>query len=416
VSAEAPKETEGPGETPARGPVRTRLERREQAALDALRTLLRDLYIQQYGVTPPVRGETGIELRLKVDPANAWALRFDPSAAEQFARQMADAQAEWDVFQRGAAYCFRCDSSACEHARPPTPLSVFKGYGTTGAAEWHDFAQSLLEAQDERVDQLFQPAPSILARVQFGRELKQQQLSSFGRASKTYALLGQVTAGYYSISGREIPQAALAPTRLAITFQAVETRGAGGRLCLHLNSLAALPAGLELADLLAAGWEPPVARARDVAARELEQLEWRAQAAHANGRNEEERGALRGVPNMLRRLAESLERGFRQETRRTRHAEQRRRDQRPVHKALDDTLAVAPSAVFFDEKTGAFVACGAQGRAHVFSAEQGRHVTSFTLKPDGIEFRLRTRRWRAVTAEEFAVFRELIARLVPPRE
>jgi hypothetical protein len=79
-----------------------------------------------------------------------------------------------------------------------------------------------------------------------------------------------VTAGYYSIWAVKFA-GGLAPTRLAITFQAVETRGAGGRLCLHLNSLAAL-GGLELDDLLAAGGNRRWRGRGTRGARELEQL------------------------------------------------------------------------------------------------------------------------------------------------
>ncbi|HBA85797.1 MAG TPA: hypothetical protein DCZ95_17070 [Verrucomicrobia bacterium] len=383
-----------------------RVERRERAALDVLRTLLRDGYADQFGAVLPTREELDISLSLKVRPGENWTIRFDPPVNEQMAVQLQEHQAELDIFKKGAAYCFRCDSSSCEHALPPTSLSVFRGYTSTGVAEWMDFAQALIEARDERVDRLFGKPPLVLARVQLGRDLKLQQLSSFGRASKTYAVLGQVVAGYYSL-----PSGGL-PGRLAMTFQIVETRSAGGRFKLNLNILTNLPSGSDLVELLASEWEPSLARGRDMALREIEALELRVQRARQAGQNEEARRCLQQIPSILRRLSESLERGSRQGVRRTRHVEKRRQQQRPVHKAFEEAQAVKNDGLFFDERTEAFVVRGAQGRAHVFNAE-GRHVTSFVVEPGEVELRLRKRRWRNMLAEEYAAFKELLKKHVP---
>ncbi len=53
----------------------------------------------------------------------------------------------------------------------------------------------------------------------------------------------------------------------------------------------------------------------------------------------------------------------------------------------------------FDEKSGALIACGEQGRAHVFNNE-GRHVTSFVIRQDAIQFRVRNQRWRPASPDE----------------
>ena len=78
--------------------------------------------------------------------------------------------------------------------------------------------------------------------------------------------------------------------------------------------------------------------------------------------------------------------------------------QRPVHKAIDDARDAPPESIYVDEKTGTTIACGGQGRAHVFSAE-GRHVTSFVIRADAIEFRMRTNRWRAAEPGEVQRFK-----------
>lgn len=387
---------------------RSRHERRAQAAADALRTFIRDFHMSRFGAVEPAAGELDIRLDLRVRPSEDWALRFEPPLAEQLLPQLEDAQACRNVYRKGMAHCFRCDSSECEHARPDSPLSVFKGYASNGVPEWIEFAQALIAARDARVERLYDTSPSAVAMVQLGSDLKDRQLSSFGKSSKTYSILGQVIAGYFPLRGR-----AENGGKIAVTLQAVEIRNEHGRMSLRLNTLAA-PGVESLDDMLASGWQSGLHRAREVALRQLEMLEHRASAARGAGDADGVRHALRQVPVVLRRLAESIDRSSRQEGRRTRHVETRRQEQRPVHKALDDARAAGPDALFYDEKAGTTVVCGAQGRAHAFNPD-GRHVTSFVLNPGAVAFRLRTRRWRAVTPDEAGRFRERIESFVSKR-
>jgi hypothetical protein len=389
-------------------PRKSRSERREQAACDALRTFIRDMHMDRFGAVQPKTGEVDIVLRLKTRPSEDWSLQFKPSLGEQLHTQLVDAQAEWSVFKPGQVHCFRCDSSECEHAVPPSPLSVFTGYAPNGMAEWSEFAQVLIVAKDDRVDQLFSGRTGIVARLQFGHELRDRQLSSFGRASKTYSILGQVATGYFTLpSSKERGDS----QRLAITFQIVEARGDAGEPRLRLNAIARVP-GSDLSELLASNWQTGVYRAREVAARSLEAIERRAKAARENGDADAARDAMKQVPLVLRRLAESLERSARQDIRRTRHVEERRAQQRPVHKALDDARDATPGKWFFDEKAGTAVVCGPQGRAHAFSGN-GRHVTSFILRPESVYFRARTGRWRLMAQSESEDFKKRIEAFVP---
>ena len=385
----------------------SRAERRERAVGDALRTLIRDLNLERFGSAPGRLGDIELTLKARVRPGEAWALAFDPPLAEQVGRQLEEAQAEQSVYRPGRVWCFRCESADCEHAAPPAEVSVFKAYTATGQPEWQDLHQAFIAVQDARVDRLFADAPDVIALVQLGHDLREQQLSSFGRSSKTYSILGQVVTGYF-----RLPRRSGAPRdevrRLAMTFQVVETRGRTGGLELRLNTLAAVPEGLDLDALFAEEWEPWALRARELAARALQAMTERAEAARRARRSDDLQAVMRRVPVVLRRLAEFLERGHRQGRRRTRHVEDRRQqDHRPVHKALDDARGAGLEAVFADEKPETWVVCGPQGRAHVFNAE-GRHVTSFVLGPGALDFRLRTRRWRRATPEEA---RNLKARL-----
>lgn len=385
-----------------------RAERREAAALDALRALLRDHYLHRFGGRDLADEPLTVTLDLRAEPANAWELRFDPSVEEQLERQLSEHQAGRGRYQRGRVYCFRCRAGDCAHAFPPSPLAVFKGYTATGQPDWHELAQALVAEHDDRVDRLFETPPSVLAVVQMGRELKSLQLSSFGKASKTYAVLGQVIAGYLRLPPREAERAG-APERVAVTLQAAESRDEQGRIRISLNPLTGMP--LDLWDeLLVSAWRSSVGGPVEEAARGLEDIERRVRAARETARAADARKAFGGIPRILHRLAAGLERGGRRGARRTRHAETRR-GERPVHKALEDARSAGDDELFYDLKRNTFVACGRQGRAHVFNAA-GKHVTSFVLPPGGADFRLRTERWRKLDPAELAGFRELMERPV----
>ncbi len=395
-----PARPEGPAEAEPARPALSRIERREKAVADALRTLVRDLQLDRFGVAvrAPASG-----LRFSVSfvtrPDRSWELEFDPPLREQVLAHLEEAEAGAATYQRGRLYCFRCESAECAHARPPSSISVFSGYAPTGEPEWHDLAQAFIEARDDRVDRLYAAHAEVVTRVQLGHDLRQRQLSSFGKASKTYSVLGQVAAGYFRSPAD--PLRSRPDRRLAITFQAVEARAPGGAVRLELNAIANTGPGLELDELMGSDWEPWVHRAYALAERALKSAERRANAARDARRMDAFRASLAEVPAILRRLSEFLERGHRQTRWRTRHVEERRQDHRPVHKAIDDARSARPESVFHDEKTRALVVCGEQGRAHVFNPD-GRHVTSFVLKPGGADFRVRTRRWRPATTEEAA--------------
>jgi hypothetical protein len=394
-----------PGSAPDAPPTAPGL-RREKAALDALRTLIRDLHLERFGAPPPAVAELPLNLSLHVRPPDNWALRFDPPLADQVHAQLANALAGRGGYREGQVYCFRCETTDCEHGAPPSPLAVFSGYTATGVPQWQDLTQIFVDAKDSRVDRLFLSPPHPLTRIELGHALRVRQLSSFGKASRTYAILGQVVAGYFLLPrayGLDEPD-----SRLAFTFQAIESRDLEGRILVRLNILARLPAPHTVDELLVSDWHPWIQRALGIAKQHLEGIERQVNAAQAEGQTDKRHQVMRRIPAVLKQLAASLERGHRQGQRRTQHVETRRHAQRPVHKALDDTRAAAPAAIFLDEKTDTLAVCGAQGRAHIFN-RSGRHVTSFMLRPDSVAFRLRTRRWRPATAEEIAGLHQALA-------
>lgn len=382
-------------------PSAPRSTRREQAACDALRGWIRDLHERHFGPVAPASGPVRVDLAVTVDPANGWAVSFPDGLTEQVLPQLQHMHSRIGVFQPGRVYCFKCESCACAHASPPTPLSVFAGYDPMGMAEWIELAQALLDARDPQVDLLFARTPGVAALMQYGRDLRVRQLASFGKSSASYGVLAQVIAGYLE------PVVAGAPERIALTVQAVETCVPGGGTEVRLNVLAG---GLDESRLQAWLAEPGalwIARALGRARAAVDRINDVARhAADASIR----RRALGRIPLILGDLVESLHRGRRQEQRRTRHAEVRRvRDRRPVHKALEDLADAPPHLCFADERGGTMVICGPHGRAHVYSPD-GRHVTSFTLPPGGMEQRVKSQRWAPAEASAISNLREAVRR------
>jgi len=378
------------------------MERRERALCDAMRAFIRDLHFHRHGASDAGEDALPLTLTLSVAPGDGWDVQFTPPLIEQVATQVDDAMAGRGAFEQGRVHCFRCGHASCEHSTPPDALHVFRGYAQTGVPEWTELAQMLIDLKDERVDRLFSKPPMVLAAMQLGRELRKEQFSFFGKTSKTYSILGQVVAGYLKLPAKTAAE--YGSERLALTLQAVETRGPHGSMRLKLNVIAGGLSPDSLSELLATVWEAGPGRVIAAASEDLEELARQVAAAREAAQPAAVRRHLRRVPAVLGHMARSLEQSCRRGRRRTQHAQHRRKERRPVHKALDDARTAKPDALFWDEKHKTWVVCGKQGRVHAFNRE-GRHVTSFVIQPGGAEFRVRTNRWRPMDEEEATEFR-----------
>ena len=374
----------------------SRAERRARAAADSLRTFVRDLAQSSFADDSLPDSAVGLSIRVQLDPSDNWAVCFDPPLREQVFGQIADMTADRDAYTEGRAYCFRCQTAQCEHATPPSPLHVFSGYGQTGTPTWQEFAQVLLDERDERASDLYAKPPRVVVRTQKGSLLKADQLSSFGRASKTYSLLGQVIAGYFCPKVPEDP--GNGDRRFAVSFQFVEIRTSRGRAGLRVNPVVQLAENTTLSDLFASGWGGWVARALDQCTTTLQQMEARvAECEPADSTSI--RNVMKRIPAVMTQFVNSVERGHRQSTRRTHHSEVRRKRERPVHMAVEDMRKADTASLLFDEKTDTVIVPGGRNRFHVFTPG-GKHVTSFSGNPGTIEFRTKTRRWRPLNTEE----------------
>ncbi len=375
--------------SPTTVPALDRDERRIRAAQDVLRTTIRDLYLGHFGRTGDEMPPMDIRLSLRITPAEQWQLTFDPPLSAQLIPQLADREAVREAFRPGRVYCFRCSSNDCGHSHPGSPLEVFKGYDEAGRPAWQELPQSMIDARDERVDLLYARPARLVAMFQYGRELKGRQLPAFGKASLSYSVLAQVVAGYFDFHGE----------RLALSLQLVEGRDRAGGLMLKLN-----PVGYALADASLVEWlsletSAVLFRAMQISGRELQRIEEMAGTARREQDHDRANQWMGRIPGVARRLAEALSRGGRQDERRTRHVEARRKEQRPVHKAREDVAAAKPESWYFDIKAETWVVVGDRGRAHAFN-DEGKHVTSFMLKPAAVDYRLRIERWRRASLDE----------------
>lgn len=358
------------------------LEAQAQAAIDALEKLQR-LALAECGYSP--REPVPAALSINWHPGLA-----AEDLVEQTLQQTKTLLAASCELRTGRVYCYHCENSDCEHAAPESMGQVFVGYQATGRPIWEEFCNYLLAQKDERVDLLFAEKNSILSRLTGRPGLIAEQLTTYGRSSQTYLILGQVTFGYLPIRSE----------RAALTFQVITTR----EQLLRTQLIATEPV-LHAIEAAFGGSDDPLLRRVAEALRETTQrieslnVKWR----HCHSK--QERSNLKNkLFSQLRELATKLERKGRQAQRRTNHAEIRSQEQRPVHKAYQDLQEATAEDFFLDKEKDSVIVLGKNGRTHVYS-QQGRHITSFLLNRQELEGRQRRNRYLPLTVEDIRLFR-----------
>jgi len=367
---------------------------RTKTLLNALRAMVRDSYQERFG-NPDGLAPFTVDLSFAIDPAENWSVTCPTDPIAQLIPQFEGQEAEHGVFRESHVFCFRCNTADCQHTRPGSPREVFGGYDSIGCPQWLELAQFLLDTGDERVGNLYDvPAPLITSLIR-GKDLRARQLASFGRSSKTFALLGQVVAGYLTWTVRETGH----QERMALTFQVVEARDARGRRELVLNRLCHPPENQDYRELAEAQF--PYALRAEAAARDT--LQAMAEKLRHPPPGVTQSAVLARVPEVLRKLSSDLAQGHRQSRRQTKHARERREIKRPVDMAMADLRRAKPGQMYRDLRTQAVVLCANKGRCHIFNTE-GRHVTSFVIQPGGVASRVRRNRWDALGREQAEQF------------
>ncbi len=292
------------------------------------------------------------------------------------------------VFKPGHVYCYSCKSASCEHSQPDEFGEVFAGYRNNGQPSWQEFFNCMLAWGDDRVDQVFADRPKLLARMVGRRRLITDQFVACGRNSMTYRIIGQVIAGYFTVRGK----------RCAITVQVVENCERN----LHVQILAP--------DIVREALADTPEDKRSAFYRIYDALrELRHQICETNASWRQAKGGLERQKQMeriftqLRHVMHSIERKGRQSQRRTKHAQIRSEQERPIHKAFDDLAAASAADLYLDRARQSIIVVGRKARAHVFSKE-GKHITSLTMPADKLDLRIKRKRYAHLPAADAQSF------------
>ncbi|MBL6976310.1 MAG: hypothetical protein ISR64_11305 [Deltaproteobacteria bacterium] len=308
------------------------------------------------------------------------------------------------TFRQGRVYCFQCNSPDCNHSAPNEPDETFSGYSATGKPEWRSLVNLCIEKGDGRADRLYGSPPEIIAVLQEARELTGELLPGFGRGDRSYNVLGQVVLGLVptdlSFNRKDGP-------RTAVTFQLIETRSQGAGRRLRLNLL-----GMSIDHITRAAAKSGPRGPAESMRRTIQVVRDRLVGHGRKAAGEERRGYRasldKDVRPLLSRLRTDLERIFRSEKRRTRHAEDRHADgKRPTGMAVKDARKAADEKFLHDAEKDTIVVLGPKGRTHVFS-RTGKLVTSMVVKPGELERRFNKTRWRPALPKLLAELREKI--------
>ena len=338
----------------------------------------------------------GIELRLRIRRGASSDELADEFLRELLAR-LDEAQSAEDLVVPNHAYCFRCESFLCEHARPAEPRAVLAGYEPTGRPRWVDFVSFLFDRRDARAENVADRSAGIVAIVMEGSEVLAGRLEAFGGESPDVGLLCQVLAGPFPVQTE-----AGGDEEGAVTIQLMSVRFNGReRLVLHaIGDPRLLDPTNPSSD---ADFLPILARAR--AAFGAKNGNGSAGHAVAHKTRESIVGFARAIANDL---ARDLQHHYRVRAKRTRHAIERSEiGVRPTAHAFPEARAASDDAIRVDRAAGTFVLLGKNSRVHFFNGA-GRHVTSVRFTGDAIRARLDTGRWRAALPSEIATFRSLL--------
>jgi len=366
---------------------------------EALAAVVQEAYREVCGHPGRETVEVPLELSARVHSGRPWKVRAEPSLAEQVKRAVREAGARELVFHRGRVFCYRCESSLCPHGHPPSPAKVFGGYSPTGLPRWVELTEIMIAMKHPRIEALFDSSARMLAAAYMDSpSLKHRQLGVFGRQSKTYDILCQVVVGYLRFPLRK--EGAGGGEKVALTLQAVEIRDRSRKGRVVLNVLGNLADGSPAVESLEGAFQMRILDSVVTARRLLARL---------GGQGRKPSAAIeKPADKIMRKTAGALERLGRQSERRTGHAEYRRAEKRPTSKALEDALAAQDEALLWDDRKKTVIVCGGRTRVHVFSLE-GKHVTSFSLKREELDGRVRRRRWNPLSSQRRRDFRDALA-------
>lgn len=193
----------------------TRAERREKAAADALRSLIRDILLDKFPLLEAEEMDLPLNLSLCL---RGNELSFEPDLRRQVLEQAEAFLKPRETFLPGAVYDFHEQRPQ----RPPDALAVFAGYDPVGHPKWSPVSAVFSESANRKIFS--------------GKELKTEQLREYGKDDKRYNILGQVILGPLPVP--KAYQQLTGCAEWALTLHIVETRDIKNHFALQLNLLA----------------------------------------------------------------------------------------------------------------------------------------------------------------------------------
>jgi hypothetical protein len=367
--------------------------------------LVKDTFNKLFGKQVKYPNPFSIELKIPINTDGTWKISSQTGILEQIRKSVQDAGSKAECFSPGRVYCYLCNSVKCSHTIPPDPKFVFKNYSPSGTPQWAEFAQYLLDQDDNRAYELYNNSQKILAHLNFGRDLKNKQLHLFGKASKSYDILCQITSGYFnSVKYHEKDKS------FALTLQAVESRKKSGLPRLALNIITEQLSKMPVNEFFENFLNEDLKNAIKKTEMKIASLQDRLNVPKEFLTSKKRTRILSQIPGIMRELAGKIERQTRISERRTRHVQVRRLEKRPTSNAIDDAKAAADEKFLYDKKTDTIIVLGRKNRVHVFN-QNGVHITSLAIEKKSIAQRIKKERWEPLSARMRENFKKSILQL-----
>lgn len=342
----------------------TRSQRREQAAADALRGLIRDILQDKFPDFDLQPAPLSLNLSLELRPGETGALRFTPPLREQMLDQTEVQMGTRQAFLPGTVYDFHAQSHALPGCRPPDARSVFAGYDPLGHPKWSP------------VTDLIRPGETL--RILSGKDMKSEQLAAFGKNDPAFNILGQLIVGPSPVP--EACQPLTGSPEFALSVQIVETRDPRGRFALASNLLCGGLLPDELTTMLQDSTLVHLRAGVVALTDQLARLERQALLAWTHQDRSELNKLLSAVPKLLAACAARFS----------------PEPDIPSPFPAADLAAARDEDWFWDAGRRSWILNAGGHTAHAF-AEDGGHLTSFALSAKLISQRLARQRWETKT-------------------
>jgi len=347
-----------------------------------------------------------LELRAEEDHT---VIAMTPSLQEQVRDQLREMNVRLGAYRPGAVYCYLDESVECVHSRPGSPSEVMAEYLPNGIPEWRDLRDVLIDENPAAAAALFESRDFTTAVYMRGRDIKNRLLSSFGKSSRTYNILGQIICGFFTLKPSEISDQRV--NEIALTIQAVEYRDNEGGMRLGLNVISGFDAPHLLDHFTGTAYSELRTRILDTE-RRLKSIEQTLRSVPASRKSAVLKEEMPRIPSFMREIRQDVIKLNQRRHRRTGHAVNRSLENRPVFTAIEDLRTARMADILEDPRNRTLIVPGRRRRWHVFSRE-GRLVTTLILERDNVHHRLAKKRWRVAETAVVDAFIRAIRGLYP---